>query len=111
MVIVTDGEDFSGHLEGVNKQAKDLGLSIFTLGIGTPEGAPIPLYTDEGVQHGHQKDEKGAVVITGYMNSCSVHSQQKREPSLSRLLKMTLISELLLPGYRGLKKRSLLTHR
>lgn len=64
MVIVTDGEDFSGHLEGVNKQAKDLGLSIFTLGIGTPEGAPIPLYDEEGVQQGHQKDEKGAVVIT-----------------------------------------------
>lgn len=64
MVIVTDGEDFSGHLEGVNKQAKELGLSIFTLGIGTPEGAPIPLYTDEGVQQGHQKDENGAVVIT-----------------------------------------------
>lgn len=64
MVIVTDGEDFSGHLEGVNKQAKELGLTIFTLGVGTSEGAPIPLYNDEGVQEGHQKDGKGAIVIT-----------------------------------------------
>ena len=64
MVLFTDGEDFSMNLSQVEKDAQELGLRIFTVGVGTPEGAPIPLYDMKGVQQGHQKDGKGNVVIT-----------------------------------------------
>lgn len=64
LVIFTDGEDFSPQLADARKQAKETGLALFTYGIGTTEGAPIPVYDTEGNQTGHQLDERGNVVIT-----------------------------------------------
>ncbi len=64
LVIFTDGEDFSLQLEGIKQKAQAMGLHIFTVGIGTPEGAPIPLLDEQGVSQGHQKDEQGRIVIS-----------------------------------------------
>lgn len=64
LVVVTDGEDFSSNLAGVKQEAQEANLHIFTLGIGTPEGAPIPLFNDKGKPAGHQLDKKGTVVIS-----------------------------------------------
>lgn len=64
LVIFTDGEDFSSNLAHVKREALAQGLHIFTVGVGTQEGAPIPLYDAYGMQIGHQKDDKGNVVIT-----------------------------------------------
>lgn len=64
LVICTDGEDFSSNLSGVKQSARDMGLHIFTLGIGTVEGAPIPLKAADGTLQGHQLDKKGKVVIS-----------------------------------------------
>lgn len=64
LVIFTDGEDFSSNLSTIKRQAIELGMHIFTLGVGTAQGAPIPLYDAYGKQIGHQKDSKGNVVIS-----------------------------------------------
>ncbi len=64
MVLLTDGEDFSRNLDTVKEQAKREGIQIFALGVGTTQGAPIPLYDDHGNTKGHQKDAQGAVVIS-----------------------------------------------
>ena len=64
MVIFTDGEDFSPPLIGMEEKIKNSGLSVFTVGIGTPEGAPIPLTDEQGKSRGHLMDEKESVVIT-----------------------------------------------
>lgn len=63
-VMLTDGEDFSSSLADVKKQAQDMHLTIFTLGVGTPEGAPVPVLDAHGRQIGVQKDTKGSVVIS-----------------------------------------------
>lgn len=64
LVVFTDGEDFSSNLAGIKSKAIEMGLTIFTIGLGTLEGAPIPLYDEKGNQIGHQKDQKDAVVIS-----------------------------------------------
>jgi Ca-activated chloride channel family protein len=64
LVLFTDGEDFSQNLQTIKQEAADSYLSIFTMGIGTPEGAPVPLFDEHGVLIGHQKDAKGGVVIS-----------------------------------------------
>jgi len=64
LVLFTDGEDFSSNLTGVKKRAAESGMHIFTLGVGTSEGAPIPLYDAQGKQSGHQLDKYGKVVIS-----------------------------------------------
>jgi len=64
LVMFTDGEDFSHDLSGVKQRAVDAGMHIFTVGVGTPEGAPVPLFNERGAPVGHQKDAKGGVVIS-----------------------------------------------
>lgn len=64
LVLFTDGEDFSRNLTSIKQEALDARLSIFTIGVGTPEGAPVPLFDHRGNSIGHQKDAKGGVVIS-----------------------------------------------
>jgi len=64
LVLFTDGEDFSSNLAGAKQKAIAAGMHIFTFGVGTSEGAPIPLYNDNGVQVGHHLDKHGKVVIS-----------------------------------------------
>lgn len=64
LVIFTDGEDFSTHLQQVKQHAHDQQLHIFAIGVGTTQGAPIPFMDDHGKQVGHIKDNKGSVVIS-----------------------------------------------
>lgn len=64
LIIFTDGEDFSGDITDMKQKVKEAGLSIFTVGVGTWQGAPIPLIDEQGNAQGHQKDEQGTIVIS-----------------------------------------------
>lgn len=64
LVIVTDGENFSPTLAVTKERAREMGLTLFALGAGTTEGAPIPLYDAHGIAQGHQKDKDGTIVIS-----------------------------------------------
>lgn len=64
LVVFTDGEDFSGDFAGCVAKVKEENLKVFTVGVGTPEGAPIPLYDVAGKHIGHQKDQYDKVVIS-----------------------------------------------
>jgi len=63
IVIITDGED---QEEGAVDQAKEAakeGIIIYTIGMGTEKGGPIPLYRG-GRMTGYKKDREGHTVIT-----------------------------------------------
>ncbi len=64
LVVFTDGEDFSSGLSQIKEDAKKEGLHIFTYGVGTEEGAPVPLLNETGTTIGYQKDEQGKVVFS-----------------------------------------------
>lgn len=64
MILFTDGEDFSMELSSLEGRIKELGLRIFTIGVGTSDGAPIPLYEQNGTQEGYLKDDDGVIVIS-----------------------------------------------
>lgn len=64
LVAFTDGEDFSQQLSFVKERAQEQGLSIFTIGIGTTQGAPIPILNDRQEQVGWEKDEQGALIMS-----------------------------------------------
>lgn len=59
IIILSDGEDQVGQALAAAQAAADKGIHIYTLGIGTTEGAPIPL-----ADGGFKKDKAGAVVLT-----------------------------------------------
>lgn len=64
LVAYTDGEDFSADLQGVKDRVLSDGLSIFTVGIGTTHGAPVPILDDKNKQIGWEKDEQGQVIMS-----------------------------------------------
>jgi len=64
LLLFTDGEDFSSNLSGVKDKATEVGMHIFTMGVGTSEGSPVPLYDTNGRMIGHQKDKHEKVVIS-----------------------------------------------
>ncbi len=64
VLLITDGEDFSTNLSGVRKKAEDLGITLFVLGVGTKEGAPVPKFDHEGKRIGCETDAAGAIVLT-----------------------------------------------
>ncbi|CAN5152551.1 VWA domain-containing protein [soil metagenome] len=64
LLLFTDGEDFSSNLAALKQEAQSQGATIFTIGVGTTQGAPIPVFDVRGTQAGHLRDSKGTVVIT-----------------------------------------------
>ncbi len=64
IIIITDGENHEGNVVEEAKAAKELGIKVFTIGMGLPEGAPIPVYNRNGDQIGFKKDNNGETVVT-----------------------------------------------
>ena len=63
LVIVSDGEDHEENTLEMAKEAAKKGIKIYTVGVGTAKGGPIPL-RENGRVIGYKKDNKGMVVIT-----------------------------------------------
>ncbi|MGY5846097.1 VWA domain-containing protein [Salegentibacter sp. HM20] len=63
LVIISDGEDHEGNYEEVTREAAAKGIRIFTIGVGTEEGNPIPIKRN-GVILNYKKDREGETVIT-----------------------------------------------
>jgi len=63
IIIISDGEDHEDLAIDEAKKAKEAGIFVHTLGIGTPAGAPVP-DIEEGVMKGYKTDENGTTVIS-----------------------------------------------
>ncbi|KAA3657532.1 MAG: VWA domain-containing protein [Calditrichaeota bacterium] len=64
LILITDGENHGGDLKPLIEQAEREGVVIHTVGIGSPEGVPIPVVNERGIQVGFKKDRNGSVVTT-----------------------------------------------
>ncbi|HVR98304.1 MAG TPA: VWA domain-containing protein [Thermoanaerobaculia bacterium] len=60
LVILSDGEDHGGGLESRVTQVKEAGITVHALGIGTPEGSPVPIAGGQDVK----RESDGSVVIS-----------------------------------------------
>ena len=64
MLIVTDGEVTQSDALAAAKKATEQGIRIFTLGVGTKAGGPIPDRDQFGSLRGYKKDRSGKVVLS-----------------------------------------------
>src|SRR5262245_3694676 len=64
MILVTDGESLEGDPQVAAEEAKQAGVLIYSIGIGTAAGEPIPLRDEKGNVTGYKKDEAGSVVVS-----------------------------------------------
>ena len=58
IILITDGENHDDDALAVAERAAGMGVKIFTIGIGTPEGAPIQIGGE------FIKDENGEMVVS-----------------------------------------------
>lgn len=64
IIVITDGENHEDDAIGAATAASELSMKVFTIGMGLPEGSPIPLYNQYGNQTGFKKDRQGQTIVT-----------------------------------------------
>ncbi len=64
LILITDGEDHGTDPIKMAEEAAQQGIRIYTIGIGSTQGVPIPLYDQYGNKRGFKKDRSGNVVTT-----------------------------------------------
>jgi Ca-activated chloride channel family protein len=64
VVIITDGENTDGDAMEAATEAAKQGILIYTIGLGSPSGAPIPVYNSAGVQVDFKREKTGGVVVS-----------------------------------------------
>jgi len=64
IVIITDGEDHEGDIDDAVEEATDKEIKIYTIGLGSPDGVPIPEYDNRGIESGYKQDNQGQTVLT-----------------------------------------------
>ena len=60
IILITDGENHEDDAVAVAQKAKEMGIRVLVVGIGKPEGSPIPL---PGTNN-YRKDRNGNVVVS-----------------------------------------------
>lgn len=58
IIVITDGENHEDDPVAAARQAAELGIRVFTIGVGSPEGKPIPVNGEL------LKDKEGNIVVT-----------------------------------------------
>ena len=58
IVVISDGENHEDDAVGAAKQAAEYGIKVYTIGVGSPEGQPIPMDGEL------LKDKDGNIVVT-----------------------------------------------
>ncbi len=64
LVVITDGEDHEGAIDAAVERAADEGVRVYTVGLGSTEGVPIPSFDESGAPNGFLRDDEGSVVTT-----------------------------------------------
>lgn len=64
IVVITDGEDHEGNIDGALSEANSKNVAVYAIGLGSQSGTPIPEYNGSGNQIGYKKDNQGQIVLT-----------------------------------------------
>jgi Ca-activated chloride channel family protein len=63
LFILSEGEDHAGGFSDIAEKAAENGIRVYTIGVGTVKGGPIPIKRN-GVVLRYMKDNQGETVIT-----------------------------------------------
>ena len=64
IIIISDGENHEDDALDAAKKASEKGIIVYTVGMGLPEGVPIPDYNKYNQMVGYKKDRAGSTVVT-----------------------------------------------
>src|SRR5512147_1729845 len=64
IVVISDGESTEGDAMEAAEDAAKEGILLYTIGLGSPSGAPIPVFGADGRQTDFKRDRRGSVVVS-----------------------------------------------
>lgn len=66
LLFISDGENHQEGYESALEELTDRGVIVFSIGVGTREGGPIPVFNpnNPSQQMGYHRDSEGSVVTT-----------------------------------------------
>ena len=105
IVLITDGENHDQSVEQVVARAKQDGIRIYCIGIGTPEGAPIEI-GDEFI-----KDENGEMVVSKLGEQMLQEIASSTEGAYVRASKQSIGLEEIVKSINQMEKSELTTVR
>ena len=63
LIVVTDGENHEDNAIDAAEAANEKGIKVYTIGMGSPNGAPIPVFRN-GRPTGYRQDNAGNTVVS-----------------------------------------------
>ena len=84
VVLLTDGEDLSGNAATAAATAREDGIQVFAIGIGTPEGEYLRIRNEQGIEE-FVRDASGQPVLSKLDESTLQAIAQATGGSYSRL--------------------------
>jgi Ca-activated chloride channel family protein len=105
IVLITDGENHEKDAIEVARKAKEQGVRIYTIGIGTPEGAPIEIDGE------FVKDEDGEMVVSKLGEQMLQEIASISEGAYVRSTKQSIGLEEIVAGINAMEKSELTTVR
>ena len=64
IIVISDGENHEDDAVGAAREAAKQGIRVCTIGMGLPEGSPIPEYNPRGRTHNYKRDKNGSIIMT-----------------------------------------------
>ena len=64
IIVISDGENHEDDAVGAARNAAKEGVRVCTIGLGLPEGSPIPEVDRQGRRGNYKRDREGNVVMT-----------------------------------------------
>lgn len=105
IVLITDGENHEQSINQVVQMAKQEGIRIYCIGIGTPEGAPIEINGE------FIKDEDGEMVVSKLGEQMLQQIASATEGAYVRASKQSIGLEEIVKGINQMEKSELTTVR
>ena len=76
ILLISDGEEHENDNKNIINKAKERGINIHTLGVGSIRGSPIPIYNKNGDRIDFKKNKEGNI-ITSTLNENFLHNIAK----------------------------------
>ena len=105
MVLITDGENHEADAVEQSRKAAALGIKIYTIGIGTPEGAPIEIDGE------FIKDENGEMVVSKLGEQMLEEIASVTDAAYVRATKQSIGLEEIVKSINDMEKAELTTLR
>ncbi|MAS34201.1 MAG: hypothetical protein CL610_09345 [Anaerolineaceae bacterium] len=64
IVLATDGEAHEGDIEAIVQEIIARGITVYSLGYGDEDGAPVPILSDDGEVVAYKADPSGQMVLS-----------------------------------------------